>query len=52
MEREKNVLVSLTLDEAKYIVDELENNFDATETKTIVKILYKFYESIEYVENN
>lgn len=52
---EKNVLVSLTIDEAKYLVNELEYSLDEIakeEVKPVVKILSKFYDSMEYAERN
>ena len=54
---EKNVLVSLTVDEAKCAVgffeDELlGNNVSADDLKTTVKALNKLYEALEYVEKN
>lgn len=54
---EKNVLVSLTQAEASLTIDVLERyllsgDVPSYRLKAAVKILNKFYESMEYVEKN
>lgn len=53
----KNVLVSLTLDEAKRMIEVLETYLASLDVssdhfRATVKTLYKFYEALEYVENS
>lgn len=54
---DKNVLISLTQVEASLTIDVLEryllsDDVPSDRLKTVVKILNKFYEALEYVENS